>query len=61
MGHYRNGNYYRGKNDGELQWVEDAVNLAFSMVFYGVCAFAVGLYELARGLLHLIASDDSKT
>jgi hypothetical protein len=57
MGHYRNGDYYRGKNDGELQWVEDAINLAFGMVFYGVCAFAVGLFTLACGLLNFTTSD----
>lgn len=61
MGHYRNGNYYRGRNDGELQWIEDAANLVFSLVFYGVCALAVGVWELTRGLFNLITSDDNKT
>jgi hypothetical protein len=61
MGHYQNGNYYRGKNDGELQWLEDALNLAFSMVFYGVCAFGVVLFELARGLWNFATSGNSET
>ncbi len=61
MGHYQNGNYYRGKNDGELQWVEDAVNLAFGMVFYGVFALAAGLFEFGRALLNLGPPNNSKT
>lgn len=61
MGHYQNGNYYRGKNDGELQWAEDAVNLAFGLVFYGVFALAASLFELGRALLNLGPSDNSKT
>lgn len=60
MGHYKNGNYYRGKDDGDLQWIEDLFNLTFSMVFYGFCAIASGLWILACGLFNLITANNGR-
>jgi len=57
MGHYQNGNYYRGENDAELQWLEDGIGLVVKLFVYGVCALAVGICQLTYGLFKLVTSD----
>jgi hypothetical protein len=59
MGHYRDGNYYRGEQDAELQWLEDGAGLVGQLIIYGVCAFAVGVFQLLFGLIKLVTSDDA--
>jgi hypothetical protein len=59
MGHYRDGNYYRGEQDAELQWLEDGAGLVGHLVIYGVCALAVGIFQIIFGLFKLVTSDDA--
>jgi hypothetical protein len=59
MGRFKNGNYYRGKNDAELQWLEDGVNYTGATLIGGVCALFIGVVQIVIGLFQLISDDKS--
>jgi hypothetical protein len=59
MGRYRNGNYYRSKNDPELKWLEDSAGLFGKVFMFGVCSLVVGIFQLGCYLVQLVTSDNT--
>jgi hypothetical protein len=57
MGHYNGKNYYRDKNDAELQWLEDGANLVIAIFAYGLVSCFTGIFQICAGLFTLITSD----
>ena len=57
MGRYRNGGYYRGKNDADLQWIEDGANLIIALFVHGMLALVLGIGCLVLGLYKLVVPD----
>ena len=54
MGRYENGKYYRGKNDAELQWLEDGVSLVGKTFCGVVLLFILGACQIGLGLFTLL-------
>jgi hypothetical protein len=57
MGHYSGKNYYRGKNDADLQWLEDGANLVVALFVHGMLSFLFGVAQICVVLFKLITSD----
>jgi hypothetical protein len=57
MGQYRNGGYYRGKNDADLQWLEDGANLVIALFVHGMLALILGIFQLCVGVFELITAE----
>ena len=57
MGRYKNGKYYRGKNDAELQWLEDGISLVGKTFCCAVLLFISGVYTLCVGLITLLTEE----
>lgn len=47
MGKYHNGRYYRGKNDAELQWLEDGVGFIGKLFVVSALSLIIGVFQLA--------------
>lgn len=60
MGRYRNGGYYRGKNDADLQWLEDGANLIIALIVHAMLALVLGIGCLAVGLYKLFTPNTSQ-
>jgi hypothetical protein len=57
MGRYRNGGYYRGKDDADLQWLEDGANLIIALFVHGMLALILGICQFCVGLFQLITAE----
>jgi hypothetical protein len=57
MGHYNGKNYYRGKEDADLQWLEDGANLVIALFVHGLCSCVIGVVQICVLLFKLITSD----
>ena len=57
MGQFRGKRYYRGKDDAELQWLEDGVGLLGKTLCHSVFLMCRGVYLICSGIHTLLTSD----
>ena len=46
MGQYRSGRYYRGRDDADLQWLEDGVGLIGKIFVFSALSCIIGIVQL---------------
>lgn len=59
MGRYQGDKYFRGSDDGELQWLEDGVGLVFTILFSSIVLLVSGIFGILSGLFYLLTGQDS--
>lgn len=59
MGRFKNRHYYPGKDDGELQWLEDGIGLVGTTLIGSLILAFCGICQIFRGILAVLAGDES--
>jgi hypothetical protein len=54
MGRCKNGKYYRGKDDADLQWLEDGVNVVGQTLVFSVFSIFIGVFQIVFGLVKIL-------
>jgi len=54
MGRCKNGKYYRGKDDADLQWLEDGVNVVGQTLVFSVFSIFIGVFQIFFGLVKIL-------
>lgn len=60
VGRFKNQHYYPGKDDGELQWLEDGIGLVGTTLVGSLILAFCGIFQICRGIFALLAGDESE-
>lgn len=59
MGRYQGDKYFRGHDDGALQWLEDGVGLMFTILFSSIVLLVSAIFGILSGLFCLLTGQNS--